>query len=287
MLDNKTKTLVIAIVGIAALLSSAGMAAAKFDDGPVAAAKPFSRHTMSAADLALLKLNIREVDPVQTASLTPVLPESFSRPSQAHDYNVFRSVVVPVGKLPAFGQWASVRPAAGVVEDLCTENFCRTDAGRRLADAADAARRMAPVEALKFINREVNRAIAYRSDKGDTWQTLAQSAARGTGDCEDFAIAKMEILSDIGFAPEQLQFIVLKDTRRGLYHAVLAVHVDGQRFILDNLSNTAASDAIFRTYQPIASFVGDKSFVHGFKGKTTAVASGKGGMAGIRLGSGG
>jgi len=212
------------------------------------------------------------VDGMVTASIAPSLETTAPVRRSAPNYNVFKSVVVPVGKLPAFEQWGRVQPAAAKATPA------------RFAGLVEEARGLSQVEALKLVNREVNRAIKYRSDKGDQWQTLAQSAARGSGDCEDYAIAKMSLLAAIGFRPEQLQFIVLKDTRRQLYHAVLAVHVDGQRFILDNLSNTAATDDIFRTYKPIASFVGSKTYIHGFKGGgETAVA---GGFGNIRLGGG-
>lgn len=223
------------------------------------------------------------MDLTVTGSISPALETPAPARRSAPNYNVFRSVVVPVGKLAAFDQWGRVQPSAGTVSDFCAGSFCDTKAGRKLAAVAEEARGLGQVEALKLVNREVNRLIAYRSDKADQWQTLAQSAARGAGDCEDFAIAKMELLAELGFAPEQLQFIVLKDTRRQLYHAVLAVHVDGKRYILDNLSNTAASDEIFRTYKPIVSFVGSKSYVHGFRGGETAVAVG--GYGSIRLGN--
>lgn len=212
------------------------------------------------------------IDGVITASIAPTLETTAPIRRTAPNYNVFKSVVVPVGKLPAFAQWSKVQPAAG-----------KATPGK-FASLVKRAGGLSQVEALKLVNREVNRTIKYRSDKGDQWQTLAQSAARGAGDCEDYAIAKMSLLAALGFRPEQLQFIVLKDTRRQLYHAVLAVHVDGKRYILDNLSNTAASDDIFRTYKPIASFVGAKTYVHGFKGGgETAVA---GGYGAIRLGEG-
>ena len=212
------------------------------------------------------------VDAIVTASIAPSLETTAPSRRSAPNYNVFKSVVVPVGKLPAFEQWGRVQPAASKTVP------------NKFAALVERARSLSQVEALTLVNREVNRAIKYRSDKGDQWQTLAQSAARGTGDCEDYAIAKMSLLAAIGFRPDQLQFIVLKDTRRQLYHAVLAVHVDGQRFILDNLSNTAASDDLFRTYKPIASFVGAKTYIHGFKGGgATTVA---GGFGSIRLGEG-
>jgi predicted transglutaminase-like cysteine proteinase len=285
MLNNTNKISVALAAMLACLMVTVSAAEARFDDmTPRQAA--MLRPMLDLVDRTVLSAAPRAPDRLTTASIAPQAETVAPVRRAAPDYNVFKSVVVPVGQLKAFGQWGRVRPTAGEVAELCTGSFCKSTAGRQLAALAHSAADLSQVEALTLVNRTVNRLIRYKSDRGDTWQTLAQSAARGTGDCEDFAIAKMELLAGLGFAPEQLQFIVLKDTRRQLYHAVLAVHVEGKRYILDNLSNTAASDTIFRTYKPIVSFVGTKSYVHGFKGGETAVAMGKGGMAGIRLGEG-
>jgi predicted transglutaminase-like cysteine proteinase len=95
-----------------------------------------------------------------------------------------------------------------------------------------------------MINQRINGAIRYKSDHAnwgmvDHWATPSDIARNGAGDCEDYAITKMWMLRALGFAPEQLQLVVVQDTRRRLYHAVLAVHIGGERYILDNLSNVA------------------------------------------------
>ncbi|RYE78851.1 MAG: hypothetical protein EOP19_20950, partial [Hyphomicrobiales bacterium] len=117
------------------------------------------------------------LDVTLTASIAPRLETTAPVRRSAPNYNVFKSVVVPVGKLPAFAQWTEVQPSAGGAGDFCAGSFCDTAAGRKLAALGEAARRLSPVEALDLVNRGVNRAIAYRSDQGDHWQTLAQSAA--------------------------------------------------------------------------------------------------------------
>ncbi len=223
--------------------------------------------------------------PVRPMPARPLLRAPAVTPDS---YNVFRSVVVPVGQLKAFEQWENFAPKATSGEaTICTGALCKSVAGKRMAAAAKKAAGLSQLEAMRLINLEVNKAIRYKSDRGDDWASLEQSALRGTGDCEDYAIAKMTLLNRIGFAPEQLQFIVLKDTRRQLYHAVLAVHVDGERYILDNMSNVVANDTLFRSYAPIASFVGNKSFIHGFTSKSSSVATlGPGGLAAIQLGEG-
>src|SRR5690606_14846780 len=98
-------------------------------------------------------------------------------------------------------------------------------------------------------------------------------ARNGRGDCEDYATTKMWLLLALGFSPDQLQLVILQDTRRGLYHAVLAVHLDGQRYILDNLSNSVRRDTQIANYMPLISFVADRTFIHGFAARRTATAT--------------
>jgi predicted transglutaminase-like cysteine proteinase len=129
---------------------------------------------------------------------------------------------------------------------------------------------MSPLEAIKLINRRVNAEITYRTDKAlwgkaDYWATPAEIIAKRAGDCEDFAIAKMAVLRKAGFDASQLQLIVLKDVRKQVFHAVLAVHTPSGTFVLDNMNNTVSTDTALRNYMPIMSFAANKSFIHGFK----------------------
>ena len=64
--------------------------------------------------------------------------------------------------------------------------------------------------------------------------------------------------------------MILRDTRTTAFHAVLAVHVNGRRYILDNLSNRVLTDDALKAYVPIESFAGDKTFIHGFAKKPVA-----------------
>ena len=66
---------------------------------------------------------------------------------------------------------------------------------------------------------------------------------------------------------------MLKDTRHNAYHAVLAVHLNGQSYILDNLSSRVLPDGSLKNYVPIESFSGTKSFIHGFARKPAVVVT--------------
>ena len=209
------------------------------------------------------------------------------RPQQAISaplsHGAFDSVAIPVGHLGITTQWTELTAVAHAdffTQD-CEAQFnsvCASRFGRTMATAYDAALTASPLEALTLVNRKVNSAIAYQSDAanwgvGDYWATPAEIARNGRGDCEDYATTKMWLLLALGFSPDQLQLVILQDTRRGLYHAVLAVHLDGQRYILDNLSNSVRRDTQIANYMPLISFVADRTFIHGFDARRTATAA--------------
>ncbi len=236
-------------------------------------------HALPAADLVLARLNLSiddETARVHVANLqpSPVVPP-VAAPRVAPDYNVFGSVIVPVGAIPASRRWREVwsTDVTARFGALCPEDVCSDGVSGTLARAARRAAGLGQMAALELVNDSVNRAIRYRAETGDEWASPVVSAQRGWGDCEDYAIAKYWMLRSIGVADAQMQMIMLKDTRRGLYHAVLAVHVDGDRFILDSLRNRVVRESDLRDYVPLVSFVGERSFVHGVDAGRTDVAT--------------
>ena len=189
------------------------------------------------------------------------------------DLGVFRSVALPVGRLSSFADWEKASLIADP-DQSCWMGLCRSRTGRQLAAAVRQARGMAPKAALDLINRKVNALIAYRADAGDHWASLTETALRGAGDCEDYALAKRALLVGAGFDESQIQFIVLKETRRQIYHAVIAVHIAGTRYILDNLSNAVMPDSVYRSYLPVVSFAEGKTYLHGFADSRAQLARG-------------
>lgn len=184
-------------------------------------------------------------------------------PTRNADFNVFGSVVIPVGKLPLATSWTRVADRMNLCKNSCTT------LGRRLTEISGQAAEMPTLDALRLVNSTVNSAITYRTDKAlwrkaDYWATPAEIIGKQAGDCEDFAIAKMALLRKAGFDQSQLQLIVLKDVRKQVFHAVLAVHTNGGTYILDNMNNTVSNDTALRNYMPIMSFAAGKSFIHGF-----------------------
>lgn len=224
----------------------------------------------------------RPARPVQTqvvavANLNIVAPQP-ARRRAAPDLGTFDSVAISSRSLPAAAKWRGVKSSATSALDLCNDGYDCVGLALSLRLAAEKAAGQTPVAQLKTINAAVNQALTYGSDRSvwgtsDYWATPVEIVARGRGDCEDYAILKYWMLRDAGFAAEQLQLVVLRDTRRDVYHAVLTVHLAGTRYVLDNLAGNVRTDRSFGSYMPIMSFVGDKSYIHGFRNKRSEVAA--------------
>ena len=195
----------------------------------------------------------------------------------------FGSVAISAKRLPIVPKWrhATDNDYAALFTDDCARRGlegCSTRLTKRLKAARESALDRPLLEQLRIVDAAVNAALPYKTDRknwgrGDYWANPVETALRGAGDCEDYAIAKLWLLRSLGFAPEQLQLVVLHDSRRGLYHAVLVAHVGAKRYVLDNLSKSVRLDDQFPSYLPIVSFVGGRSYIHGFEQQRSDMAA--------------
>jgi predicted transglutaminase-like cysteine proteinase len=224
--------------------------------------------------------------PIIVARVDPMAPVT-SAPQNglgtSGNYNVFHSVAISAGNLPTLAKWRQA--TSGDYTALFGANCavsglanCNSPLAKRLQAVAQRAGGMSSVDMLGLVNREVNAAMRYQSDRGnwgktDYWANPVEMAGKGAGDCEDFALEKMWMLRSLGFSPSSLQLIVLEDTRKGVFHAVLAAHIGAQAYILDNLSTNVSTDGAFASYMPIMSFVGTKGYIHGFTAQGPALAA--------------
>jgi predicted transglutaminase-like cysteine proteinase len=127
----------------------------------------------------------------------------------------------------------------------------------------------------RFLNDWRYRADSRNWGERDYWATPLEFL-RFSGDCEDYAIAKYVTLRQLGFAAEQLRMVVVQDTVRDLAHAVLAVYLDGEVYILDNLSRTVLRQTEVSHYVPYYSINEDTRWAHVIPaGRKLTVASGR------------
>jgi predicted transglutaminase-like cysteine proteinase len=85
------------------------------------------------------------------------------------------------------------------------------------------------------------------------WETAFEFLRYG-GQCQDYAIAKYQLLRALGVPADLMRMVVLRDTLLGLDHAVLAVYLHGEPVILDNLRPDilpASQVSFYRPYYSI------------------------------------
>jgi predicted transglutaminase-like cysteine proteinase len=142
--------------------------------------------------------------------------------------------------------------------------------GIHRAVAASGARSAGDeVARIEAVNRWVNRTIAFGDDRdvygrADYWAPAAETFRRGTGDCEDFAIAKMELLSALGISRSNMRLVVARDLVRNADHAVLVVTLSDRSVMLDNVTDQLLDARLPNDYRPIMSFSQNAKWVHGY-----------------------
>jgi predicted transglutaminase-like cysteine proteinase len=171
--------------------------------------------------------------------------------------DVFGSTALAVGRTALDGDWRKVanarQPGSGRWKRLVRQT------------AALPAR-----EQLAYVNRHINHAIRFEDDarlygQNDYWASAAESLARGRGDCEDYAIAKMELLRAAGVPSSDLYLVVARDLVRRVDHAVLAVRLDDGYYILDSGGDQVLPAEAVRDYRPVLTYSVGKSWMHGFR----------------------
>ncbi|MGY3236326.1 MULTISPECIES: transglutaminase-like cysteine peptidase [unclassified Bradyrhizobium] len=131
-------------------------------------------------------------------------------------------------------------------------DHCASPAALKLLAIVDQVRTRDGRARLGETNRAINLAIRAESDGvEDIWSSPLATFARGAGDCEDYAIAKVAALRLAGVADEDLRIVVVRDARAGEEHAVVAARLDGHWLMLDNRRMAMVADDEARSYQPL------------------------------------
>lgn len=97
--------------------------------------------------------------------------------------------------------------------------------------------------------------------KEDYW-AAPYEFRKNSGDCEDYAIVKYYTLKELGFPVEQMRIVVLKDTILNVAHAILAVYLEDDIYILDNIAKNVLSHTRIRNYLPVYSVNEQYRWVH-------------------------
>src|SRR3954454_10975231 len=131
-------------------------------------------------------------------------------------------------------------------------NNCASPAALKLLAIVDQAGSLDAGARLGETNRAISLGIRAADDGSeDVWSSPLATFARGAGDCEDYAIAKLAALKLAGIAAEDLRIVVVRDLRAGEEHAIAAARLDGHWLMLDNRRMAMVEDDAARSYQPL------------------------------------
>jgi predicted transglutaminase-like cysteine proteinase len=183
---------------------------------------------------------------------TDLMFVSDSTNSSSHDFSAFpfwQQVLTDT----ASAQAIPIALSTDSTPTCAKERFCVPAVWLSFLDSVRNASRLVQLNA---VNQWAN-ARPYIEDQTnwgvpDYWETPGEFLARG-GDCEDFAITKYLSLVRLGFSPDDLRIVIVQDVKLHAFHAVLAVHVDGTAWLLDNQLQKAVPMASAAQYVPIYS----------------------------------
>lgn len=172
-------------------------------------------------------------------------------PASADGPALFNTIEYRTNDLDALPKWKATLSRIAKEQSHYAES--RSKAVRAWQAMIRAQRNHHQIDQLKSVNRFINqwryRSDSYNYQTSDYWASPAEFFKR-SGDCEDYAIAKYVTLRQMGFSAEQLRLVVVKDLVRDLAHAVLAVYVAGDVYILDNVNNQVRLQAEVAEYAP-------------------------------------
>lgn len=166
------------------------------------------------------------------------------------------------------------RAATLPLDEATAKNFARsiynivpvsTAGGSHWEKILDSAHSLDPMRRMQMVNDFANR-MPYNEDIDnyglrDYWAETETFFKLG-GDCEDFAMAKCKLLERLGFHADRMRIVLVVDQERNRQHAVLAVNMAGQAWILDSLERDVVPHQTATQYRPTVSLSGKRLYLH-------------------------
>ena len=185
-------------------------------------------------------------------------PLAATAKAASDDNSELGTIAIPVETTRFDDRWLRVRraPAQRVM--------------RAQLDRAAVTQGLSETATLERVNQWVNRRIAYADDESnyrqrDYWATAEETVARGSGDCEDFAILKMQMLRAAGIDDDRMKLVLVHDMAINADHAFLLVRSAAGWVVLDNMTDRIYDGRQANAARPILSFSGDRRWVHGYR----------------------
>jgi hypothetical protein len=94
------------------------------------------------------------------------------------------------------------------------------------------------------------------------------------------------VLAKAGVPAKSMSLVVLRDERRNVYHAVLAIRTSHGSYILDNLHSAIRRDVELPDYMPLYSVSAGRGYIYGRRGGKSLLSASASGFDAIAPGEG-
>lgn len=198
---------------------------------------------------------------ITVSSIIAICISSHSAHANADKIGLFGTVEIASNDLDALPQWLKVVKSFDEITaeankcDLKIED-CQSQQmtlwRAKINELKSSSRRVKLLEFNRFLNTWRQRSDTENYAVDDYWATPLEFMANG-GDSEDFAIMKFISLKELGFPQGDMRLVVTNDVLRNNVHTVLSVKLNGETYILDNLSNSVMSEKFSQYYIPLYS----------------------------------
>jgi len=102
---------------------------------------------------------------------------------------------------------------------------------------------------LGHLNMSVNLMI---KPAPSNWTTPLEAITMRHGDCKAYSMAKYAGAQELGVPADHVRLVIVHIPRRSEDHMITAVYLEGEWFLLDNLTNFLVTDSERTDYEPLA-----------------------------------
>ncbi len=170
----------------------------------------------------------------------------FEDPKKMDDFLGYSAKYIPKdANLPPFlrkmhDDWAKMQQSYSPESFTSDNTFMTPKNAHKWKFFYKKIQKASPIDQLRGINGFMN-TIPSKDDKilyktEEYWASPQEMFTHWAGDCEDYVFAKYYALKYFGWSEKDLRVYVVYNKTHKMPHAILAVQLEGNTYILDNLA---------------------------------------------------
>lgn len=205
------------------------------------------------------------------------IPSPPEAPADARDIGKLLAEPEPRSVPDLFG-FSALRLGQTIYDDIWSEAAARPwPAQQPELDSFVARLQALPIrERAQQANAWINARVRFGNDPkliDPHWRGLAETLANGSGEREDIAIAKMQLLAASGVPRDDLYVVLASDIRRLKPDALLVVRDGACVYVLNSRQDAFVDEGQIGLYVPIIALGYDGKWIFGHRVDHVSVAS--------------